>query len=136
MKLSPNEIAYVAKSVGFTGPDLATMVAVCLAESGGDTAVLGRSSTGTSIGNRDHGLAQISNRWHGAKLVATPNWRDPYVNLRMAFKIYSDAEKSFTPWHVFTSGSYLVYVPDAEIAVTHPFAPPDEFRAMGEALKS
>lgn len=134
MKLSPNEIAYVAKAVGFADADLVTMVAVCLAESGGDTEVMGRSTTG-SIGNRDHGLAQISNRWHGDKLQATPNWRDPYVNLRIAFKIYSDAGKTFDPWHVFTSDAYKVYLPDADIAVKYPFPPPNIMSTLGEALK-
>lgn len=136
MKLSPNEIAYVAKQAGFAGSDLVTAVAVVLAESGGDTDALGRSSSGASIGNRDHGLAQISNRWHGDKLTATPNWRDPETNMRMAFKVYTDAGKKFEPWSVFTSGAHLIYMPDAEIAVTHPIPPPSFYTELGKQLES
>lgn len=135
MKLSPNEIAYVATKVGFTSDVLQIFVAICLAESGGDTDIIARSSSGPNIGNRDHGLAQISNRWHGDKLQTTPNWRDPYVNLKMALKIYTDAGKKFDPWHVFTSGSYLTYMPDAEIAIAHPFPPPNQYKLLGEALE-
>lgn len=123
MKLSPHEIAYVLIWAGFTGDDLVTGVAVALAESGGDTDVMGRSTTGDNIGQRDHGLLQISGRWHGDKLVATPNWRNPYVNARMARRIFDDAGRVWTPWHVFTSGAYRAYLPDAQHGVRYPFKP-------------
>lgn len=125
MKLSPHEIAYVAEKVGFdsTTDQVEMAVAVALAESGGDTDIMGRSITGANIGNRDHGLWQISGRWHYDKLQGMGDWRDPYENGRMAFKIFIDAGKVWTPWHVFTGGSYLTYLPDAVIGAAHPFAP-------------
>lgn len=122
-KLSPNEIAFVAQAAGFTGDDLVTAVAVSLAESGGDTDVLARSTVGDNVGNRDHGLWQISNRWHPEKLAEMGPWRNPFVNARMAFKIYSDAGKKFTPWKVFGSKGYEQFLPDARIAVKQPFRP-------------
>lgn len=137
MKLSPNEIAYVAAFAGFTGDDLVNAVAVCLAESGGDTDVIARSANlltngevNPNAGNRDHGLWQISNRWHqrngdgtpGKLLLVGAQWRNPYVNARLAKQIY-DAAKGWTPWSVWGSGSYKTYLPDAKIAVLAPWAP-------------
>jgi hypothetical protein len=123
VKLSPHEIAYVAASAGFTADELVFAVAVALAESGGDTDVMGRSTTGANLGQRDHGLWQISGRWHGDKLQVHPNWRNPYVNGRLARQIFLDAGQAWTPWHVFTSGAYQAYLPDAEIGVRWPFKP-------------
>ena len=124
MNLSPHELAYVAAAAGFTGDDLVTAVALALAESGGDPEIMGRSDTGTSVGNRDHGLWQISGRWHGAKLQAAPAWRNPYVNGRLAFKVYSDNGRTFQPWSAFTSRAHERYLPDAKIAVQWPWPPP------------
>jgi len=122
-RLSPHEIAYVAKAAGFSDDELIFAVAVALAESGGDTDVLGRSGTGANLGQRDHGLWQISGKWHGDKLQVTPNWRNPYVNGRMARQIFVDAGRQWTPWHVFTSGAYQTYLPDAEVGARWPFKP-------------
>jgi hypothetical protein len=147
MKLSPNEIAFVAAKY-WTGPELVVSVAVALGESGGDTEALGRSTTGTSVGNRDHGLWQISNRWHqlrgdgspGRLLLAGAQWRDPYVNARLAREVFDESIRAgkdgWLPWHVYTSGAYKTYLPDAEIAVKAPWAPPvsDVAAAIG-ALK-
>lgn len=123
MKLSPHEIAYVAGAVGFADDELTFAVAVALAESGGDTDIMGRSASGANLGQRDHGLWQVSGRWHGDKLQVNPNWRNPYVNGRMARAIFLDAGRKWDPWHVFTSGAYLTYLPDAEVAVRWPFKP-------------
>lgn len=124
MKLSPGEIAYVARWAGFTDDELPIAVAVALAESGGVTDVIGPvTATGPSAGNRDHGLFQISNRWHGDKLQATPNWRSPYVNAAMARRIYLDAGSKWTPWHVFTSGAYQTRMAEAQIGARFPFKP-------------
>lgn len=142
MRLSPNEIAYVAKDY-WTGADLVTAVAIALAESSGDTEALGRSTTGTSIGNRDHGLWQISNRWHqlrgdgtpGRLLLAGATWRDPAVNARLAREVYDETARTgkvgWEAWAVYLSGAYKTYLPDAEIAVKAPWSPeePDDVEA-------
>lgn len=133
MRLSPNEIAYVAQAAGFTGDDLVNAVAVCLAESDGETLAMGRSkAVDNNTGNRDHGLWQISNKWHqrngdgspGKLLLAGAAWRDPYVNARLARQVFDAAGKKWTPWSVWNSGSYAAYLPDAKIAVLAPWAPP------------
>jgi hypothetical protein len=127
MILSPHEIAFVASWAGFTGAEIVTAVAVALAESKGDTDIMGRSTTGENLGQRDHGLWQISGRWHGTKLQATPDWRDPYVNATLAKQVWDEAKKAgkdpWTPWKVYGSGSYKTYLPDATIAVKAPFPP-------------
>jgi hypothetical protein len=102
MILSPNEVAWVAREVGFADPALGndrrtgwsnwTMaVAVALAESSADTDAMGISKDATSAnyGNTDHGLWQISNRWNAARLKAG-NWRDPLANGRMALALYRE----------------------------------------------
>lgn len=139
MILSPNEIAHVAADdLGgrWEGEDLVTAIAVALAESGGNTEALGRSTSGTSIGNRDHGLWQISNRWHqlrgdgspGRLLVAGAAWRDPYVNARLAREVWDETERrtadGWTAWSVYTSETFRHFLPDARIAAKAPWPPP------------
>lgn len=144
MKLSPNEIAFVAAR-HWTGEDLVTAIAVALAESGGDTDAMGRSSAvDSNTGNRDHGLWQISNRWHqlrgdgtdGRLKLAGARWRDPYVAARLAREVYDETKAMgkdpWSAWAVYRSGSYKTYLPDALIAVKAPWAPPrDLFAALG-----
>lgn len=132
MRLSPHEIAWVAKEAGFT--DLPTAVAVALAESGGDTESLGRSTSGASVGNRDHGLWQISGRWH-PDLLTSGDWRDPQANARMAFAVFTNAGSVWTPWHAFTSGAHLTYMPDGQIAAAAPFPPPPYLPAEVHAIR-
>lgn len=159
MILSPNEIAYAAKpfwadkgltsltdGVGGFYSHFEVSVAVSLGESGGDTEALGRSSTGTSIGNRDHGLWQVSNRWHqlkgdgspGILLLAGPLWRQPDVNAKMAFTIWDDARRAgkdpWSPWSVYTSGSFKTYLPDARIACKAPWAWPTSQLTVIQAM--
>jgi hypothetical protein len=145
MILSPHEIAYLFLWAGWTQAtpkdkkDLIDGVAGCLAESGGDTNIMGRSKTGVNVGNRDHGLMQISGRWHGDKLQAAAargeSWRNPYHNIKMARVIFLGAGSLWAPtWHVFVPpkdangvitgpASYEQYLPDAAIAVKWPFKP-------------
>jgi hypothetical protein len=145
MILSPHEIAYLFLWAGWTQEtekdkkDLTDGVAGCLAESGGDTNIMGRSPSGVNIGQRDHGLMQISGRWHGAKLQEAAargeSWRNPYVNIRMARVIWVAAGGLWAPtWHVFIPpkdaagnitgpASYEKYLPDARVAVQWPFKP-------------
>lgn len=161
MILSPNEIAFVAKphwgDKGLTGwadiegghySHFEVSVAVALAESGGDPDIMGRSSTGAAIGNRDHGLWQVSNRWHqlrgdgtpGRLLVAGATWRNPAVNAKMAFDIWEESRRAgkdgWLPWHVYTSGAFKTYLPDARIACKAPWAPPkaQQYDSILEAI--
>jgi hypothetical protein len=141
--LSPHELADCVLKAGFdnsptqktygVGPDTAAvvMLATCLGESaartfrGAGTEIMGRSSTGLHIGNWDHGVGQISGKFHWDKIIAEGgNWRDPYTNLRICKRIFDGAGKLFTPWHVFTGGGYVDLLPDARIGLAHPWPCP------------
>jgi Lysozyme like domain len=124
MILSPHEIAYLALNVGQWTPDDATiMVAIALAESGGDTDIIGRSKdpNSASYGQRDHGLFQISGRWMGRELQ-TYRWRDPYDNTRMARIAWNF--NGFSAWNVTDTGAQLQFLPDAKWGIARPFPPP------------
>lgn len=135
MRLSPNEIAWCAQQAGFAGNDLVIAVAIALAESNGDTDALGsvttpNATTGVVSGNFDHGLWQISNKFHGAKLKANPNWRNPLVNAGLARLVFLEAQKIKTnagdgwkAWSTYTSASYAKKLPFAQLGVAAPFQP-------------
>jgi hypothetical protein len=122
MILSPHEIAYLVTTT-WPASEFEVAIAVALAESGGDTDALARSTEGDNLGQRDHGLWQISGRWHGSKLQTMGDWRNPYHNAAMAYAVWAE-RKSWSPWSVFTSGSYAKYLPDARIALKMPVPPP------------
>jgi hypothetical protein len=138
MKLSPHEVADLAikagfsatvKAAGLTDSEAVVFVAVCIGESGLDSDVMARSADklpdGTpnpNAGNRDHGLGQISGRWNYDKIQAVGgNWRDPAVNIGVCYRIFTGAARQFTPWHVYTGGGYKAWLPDARLAVAHPW---------------
>jgi hypothetical protein len=122
LKLSPHEIAYVAAR-HWAGDDLVTAVAVALAESGGDTEALGhRALTDPAYANYDHGLWQISGKWHGEKLRAQPDWRDPFTSAGLAYAVWQG--QGWSAWAVFNSGAYTKHLAAAKLAVAEPFPPP------------
>lgn len=131
MILSPHEMAYLLKWAGIPdGTELQIGVAIGCAESGGDTDVMGRSTVGANIGQRDHGWMQVSGRWQFDKLIKYGNFRDPWANAQMAVAIYNEAVKAgkpgWSPWSTFngTNPSYLKWMSDAAFGVAHPFPPP------------
>jgi hypothetical protein len=137
--LSPHEVAWVVQRTwpSTTTDEQTHAVAVALAESGGDTDALARSADllpdgktpNPNAGNRDHGLFQLSGRWQWDKVIAAGgDWRDPLVNSSIGYAVYVAAGRKWTPWHVYqseTSGSWLTRLPDARLAVPHPFPIPD-----------
>ena len=128
MILSPNEIAWCAAKAGWRGDDIATAVAVALAESEGDTEALGyvKGAVGKpASGNFDHGLFQISSLWHGAALMlAGHTWRDPLVNAGLAFKIWTEAGNTWKPWSTYVGGKHTPLLPFGVKAALYPWAPP------------
>jgi len=131
MILSPHEIAWLALNVGHWTPEEATvMTAIALAESGGNTEALGRSkdSASESLGQRDHGLWQVSGRWFGG-LMQVYRWRDPYDNARMARMVFDERARrldhnGFGAWNVTITGAELQFMPDARWGVQAPWPPP------------
>lgn len=128
MKLSPHEMAYLLKWAGIPDAELQTGVAIGIAESDGETDVMGRSTTGANVGQRDHGWIQVSGRWQWDKLIKFGNFRDPWANALMATAIFNEAVKAghggWTPWATFNNGSHLKWMVDAAFGVAHPFPPP------------
>lgn len=101
MQLSASEIAQLARTAGFAGSDLVTAVAIALAESSGDPAIVGdlEITRGGSIG-----LWQINLCWHPE--YSKELLLDPPANAAAAYAIYADADHSFSPWSTYASGSY------------------------------
>lgn len=90
-------------------------VAVAFAESSGRSDV--RNSIGAS------GLWQILESAH-PDLFRKYNWRNPRDNAEMAYRVYVDAGRSWSPWVAYTNGSYRIYMKRAGRAIGNPAAPP------------
>jgi len=142
MKLSPHEVADLVIKAGFSkttivpgtkDTEAVVAVAVAFAESSADTESISRTtapitSDPGSVGQRDHGVFQLSGRWQYPKIQAAGGrWRDPIVNTAIAYEIFKGAGRTFTSWSVFekntTSGvaPYEQYLPDARMAVSQPW---------------
>src|SRR3954464_7054434 len=138
MKLSPHELADLAIKAGFskttivpgtTDSEAVVAVATRFAESGADTENISRTTAALtsdpgSVGNRDHGLFQLSGRWQYPKIQAAGGrWRDPEVNVKIAYEIFKGANRTFTPWMVFAKdvktgiAPFEQYLPDARLGV-------------------
>jgi hypothetical protein len=88
--------------------DIATAVAIALAESGGNTKAV--SPTG------DYGLFQINKAAHG-DLFSTHRWDNPVDNVDMARIVYQNAGNSFTPWVTYNNGDYQSHMKGAKLPV-------------------
>lgn len=118
MNLSPAQIQAYAAVAGFSGADLATAVAVALAESSGDPSAINPEGS--------YGLWQIYLPMHPE--FAGQNLLDPQTNANAAFSVYSKAHGSFQPWTTFGSGAYQKYlsaVPSYDASLTLPTAMPN-----------
>jgi hypothetical protein len=113
--LADGDIAYTAAVQGFKNDAGVTMVAVILAESGGN-------STAHYVGPRDdsYGLAQINMigslgpaRLKKYKLNAATDLYDPATNLRVAWDLSSHGS-DFGPWSAYKNGRYKQFLPRAE----------------------
>ena len=105
MILGAAQIASYALAAGFRGAALATMVAICLAESGGDTQAVS--------GTADYGIVQIHLASHPDVTMACA--LDPSCALGKAYQI-SGGGADFSPWSTYTSGAYRLYLTQAQQA--------------------
>lgn len=117
-KLTPQQIAGVAKAAGFPDGELATAVAVALAESGGNPAAV---NTANRNGSVDHGLFQI-NTVHGS-LLSQGNKYDALDNAKMAYTVWTRSGRSWKPWATFNSGRYLAFKPQGTLGAAAPVLP-------------
>jgi hypothetical protein len=91
-------------------------VAVALAESGGNTTARNVVNNPGSVAHQsiDRGLWQINSYWH--REVSNFDADEPYKATGHAFRI-SGLGLDFSPWSVFTSGSYQRHLVTAAGAV-------------------
>ena len=97
--LSPVEIGQAAVAAGFPADQIPMAVAVALAESGGRPDATNKNRNGST----DYGLWQI-NSIHGG-LLREGSWANPADNAKMAYKVWSQAGKSWRPWVAFKTGA-------------------------------
>jgi hypothetical protein len=113
MILSPSQIAQYAAAAGFSGADLATGVAIAIAESGGDPSVIGDKTLAPTNGP-SYGLWQINVGSKANPQYAGANLLDPQTNANAAHDLYS--RKGFLPWTTYISGEYGMYETPAVMA--------------------
>lgn len=107
-------LAYLAAQAGFAAAAVPIVVAVCLAESGGDCFAV--SDAG------DFGVAQVNYHDHEElfrPLSGPQAWAFPNLNLQMAFEVYS-AAGSFKPWVTYQSGAYMSFLSRGQKAAGAP----------------
>ncbi len=147
MKLSPHEVADLVIKAGFSkttivpgtnDSEAVVAVAVAFAESSADSESISRTtapitSDPASVGQRDHGIFQLSGRWQYPKIQkAAGRWRDPATNVAIAYEIFKGAGRTFTSWSVFEKNTttgvapYEQYLPDARMGVSQPWPYVDE----------
>jgi len=106
MTLQIPQLLGLASQAGFSGADLATAVAVALAESSGNPEAYNpERAAGAPEGQGSFGLWQIY--LHAHPEFAGQNLFDPQTNAVAAYAVYSAAGNSFHPWSTFVSGAYL-----------------------------
>lgn len=110
--LTDAQIAGYAKGAGFPDNQIATAVAVALAESRGRTDATNRNSNGSI----DRGVWQI-NSIHG-DMPGDPF--NPADNAKMAFTIWKQAGNSWRPWSTYKSGIYRSFLTRGNSAAGSP----------------
>ena len=93
----PGVARAAAAAAGFRGADLDVAVAVAGAESG-------YSPTAANPTSAARGMWQIMLTVH-QDIMWMGDWRDPYVNARMAYSIWKVAG-DWSPWEAYTNGAY------------------------------
>lgn len=104
-----------AVAAGFTPDEAVTAAAIALAESGGNERAVNTTNRNGSV---DHGAWQI-NSVHKEILRGG----DPYSladNARMAFIVFRNSGRRFTPWTTYKSGAYKRHVSAVKAAVERP----------------
>lgn len=120
-RLSAQQIAQFASDAGFSGTDLATAVAIALAESSGKPTAVGDESLAPTRGP-SIGLWQINIGTHAHLEYDRSALMDPAYNAQAAYAVYEAAGYSFNPWSTFNprDGStprYLAYLDTATAGV-------------------
>lgn len=117
MNLQIPQLLALASAAGFSGDDLATAVAVALAESSGNPQAYNpERAAGAPEGQGSFGLWQIY--LHAHPEFAGQNLTDPQINAAAAYAVYAGAGNSFRPWSTFGSGAYRIQLDAVNQALT------------------
>lgn len=137
-RLTDEEIAGWAKGAGFPQNEIATAVAVALAESGGRIDAIGGPNFDGSF---DYGVWQINEKAHPEKFAAAEGQWWSVFNAQMAFKVWQERGGRWTPWSVYNSGAYRLYLARGEKAAQNPHTPTvndpsavKEINVLGESI--
>lgn len=127
MPVIPDEqIAAYAKGAGFVDSEIATMVAIALAESGGDTSALGDQTLETSEWGPSVGLWQIrslnAEKGHGTERDQIANL-DPATNAVHA-KAIRDSQ-GLSAWSTYTSNAYALFLARGNLAAANAGSAPN-----------
>jgi hypothetical protein len=128
----PTEIRDVAANAGFSGADLATAVAIALAEtlpSGNENSYNPETDApgGTPPGQGSYGLWQIYLKKHPE--YAGLNLMDPQTNAHAAYDQYS--QHGFAPWATFLSGKYRTFLSQVPAIAPPSYVEPPPFSNAG-----
>lgn len=97
-----NRVAAYARSAGFTGGSLITIIAICGAESGYND-----HARALTLFEDSRGLAQINVYAHPwGKFI---NLYNGATNLGAAYRVYREAGYSFRPWSTYIHGTYRAF---------------------------
>lgn len=119
-KLSPRQIADVARRAGIPEDMIPTMVAIALAESGGDSGAHNPKYPDNSYGLWQINMLDEPGYMLGAErrkkygLSSNEQLKDPLTNAKAAYDILKS--QGLGAWSVYTSGTYKQYLPAAKKA--------------------
>ena len=121
-KLSAKQIADVARQAGIPEDKIPTMVAIAMAESGGDSNAHNPKYPDNSFGLWQINMLDEPGYQLGAErrqkygLSSNEELKDPLTNAKAAFDILNS--QGLGAWSVYTSGKYKDFLPDAQAAIS------------------
>jgi hypothetical protein len=111
--LSIAQLSQIAANAGFSGQSLKDIVAIAMAESGGNTqAVNSNDPYGGS-----YGVLQINGAHFTSGTTTKECAFDPQCSFNYAYQL-SNGGANFRPWGTFTNGSYQRFLPQVGDAST------------------
>ena len=111
MSLSIQQLTQYAQQAGFSGSGLQNIVAISMAESGGNPTAQNCNNPG---GSCDRGVLQINSYWHSEVSNSCAN--DPACAFQQAFRISGNGT-NFSQWTTFQSGAYQQFIGQVQSAL-------------------
>jgi hypothetical protein len=109
MPITKAQLVILAQNAGFSESEANTAAAIALAESGGNPhAYNAEEQASAPPGKGSFGLWQIYLNAH-PEFFNVPLY-DAQTNANAAFKVYTEAGNSFSPWSTYKNGAYEQYL--------------------------